>query len=102
MIITTIDAVPGRQIAEVLGMCRGSGMKGAKTILSSFSDANHINTMLKDVTSAEELAIINLTAAASELGADAVIGTQIASTALEDERNLKYVITIYGTAVKLT
>jgi len=76
-------------------------MKGAPTILSSFSDTHHISKMLADVTAVEDDAIKRLTENATMLGADAIIGTRFQSTALEDERNLKYVVTVYGTAVKL-
>ncbi len=101
MIITTTDQVPGRQISEVLGMARGSWMKGATTILSSFSDSHHINRMLTEVDEVENEAIRRLTEKAEILGADAIIGTRLQATALEDAQNLKYVVTVYGTAVKL-
>ena len=101
MIITTTDQVPGHQISEVLGMARGSCMKGATTILSSFSDAHHINRMLSEVDEVESDAIQKLTEHAKNLGADAIIGARLQSTALEDAQNLKYVVTVYGTAVKL-
>jgi uncharacterized protein YbjQ (UPF0145 family) len=57
--------------------------------------------MVTDVAGVEDDAIKRLTENASELGADAVIGTRMQSTALEDNMNLKYVVTVYGTAVKL-
>ena len=101
MIITTTDQVPGREITEVLGVARGSCMKGAPTILSSFSDRHHIDRMLGDVNEVECEAMDRLTENATALGADAIIGTRIQSTALEDAQNFKYAVTVYGTAVKL-
>ncbi len=101
MIITTTNDVPGREITEVLGLARGSCMKGAPTILSSFSDSHHINRMLEDLQGVESDAIARLTESAKILEADAIIGIRFATTALEDASNLKYVVTVYGTAVKL-
>ena len=101
MILTTTDSVPGRQIAEVLGIVRGSYMHGSATILSSFTDPRRVEQMLDELREDEDRAFEQLTERAKELGADAVIGLRIAPDVFEYDNALKHRVIIYGTAVKL-
>ncbi len=101
MILTTMDHVPGREITEVLGLVRGNQMRGFATILSSFTDPSRLMTMNAELREVEDGATENLIQQAIEMGADAVIGVRISSTAFEYDNALKYQATMYGTAVKL-
>jgi uncharacterized protein YbjQ (UPF0145 family) len=50
----------------------------------------------------EDAAISSMVERAEEMGADAIIGTRLAPTAFEYDNALKFHVTAYGTAVKLS
>jgi uncharacterized protein YbjQ (UPF0145 family) len=103
MILTTTDAVPGRAIAETLGLVRGSTVRAAHagTDVQAWLKnlvGGEIEEYTKLMAEAREQALDRLAAEARARGADAVVGLhfsscEIASGAAE--------FLVYGTAVKL-
>ena len=103
MLLSTIDHVPGREIAQSLGLVTGSVvtskhfgkdfMAGMKTIVGG--ELKGYTEMLED---ARRIAMERLIAQATALGADAVIGIRLTSSAVMQGAAE---VTAYGTAVKL-
>ena len=103
MLLSTIDHVPGREIAQSLGLVTGSVvmskhfgkdfMAGMKTIVGG--ELKGYTEMLED---ARRIATERLIAQATALGADAVIGIRLTSSAVMQGAAE---VTAYGTAVKL-
>ncbi len=103
MLMLTIDSVPGKEIAEVLGMATGSVvtskhfgkdfMAGMKTIVGG--EIKGYTEMLED---ARRIATQRLEANAASMGADAVLGVRFTSSAVMASAAE---VTMYGTAVKL-
>lgn len=102
MILTTTDGVPGRNISEVLGIVRGSFMFGAATMLSSFTDERTVRKMVDQVVEVEEKATEMMREKAAAMGADAIIGVRLSNSTFEYDNQLKYQVTVFGTAVKLS
>ena len=103
MLHSTIDYVPNREIAEVLGVVRGNSVR-AKNIGADFVSGlknmvgGELNKYMELLGEAREKAIERMNKDAQELGADAIIGlrfmtSQITQGAAE--------ILVFGTAVKL-
>ena len=103
MILVTTNDVPGRQIAEVFGIVRGTTVR-ARHIgrdVSAFLTnlvGGEVEEYTKLLAEAREQALDRMRAEALALGANAVIGmrftgTEISAGAAE--------ILVYGTAVKL-
>jgi uncharacterized protein YbjQ (UPF0145 family) len=103
ILMTTTFDVPGREIAEILGVVRGNTIRarhigsdigaGLKSLVGG-----EIKGYVKAMTEAREEAMQRMVAEAESLGADAVVGvrltgSQIMAGAAE--------ILAYGTAVKL-
>jgi len=101
MILVTTDHVPGREIAEVIGVVKGYSMYGFATILSSFTDPMRIASMIEEARENEEIALAELETRAEDMEADAVVGLRFAPSFYENENALKHVAVCYGTAVKL-
>lgn len=103
MILSTIDHVPGREIAQHLGLVTGSVvtskhfgkdfMAGMKTLVGG--EIKGYTEMLED---ARKIALERLQAQALSLGADAVVGVRLTSSAVMQSAAE---VTAYGTAVKL-
>lgn len=103
MLLSTIDHVPGREIEQSLGLVTGSVvtskhfgkdfMAGMKTLVGG--EIKGYTQMLED---ARRIAIERLQAQAVALGADAVIGVRLTSSAVMQGAAE---VTAYGTAVKL-
>lgn len=93
MILTTTDTVPGREIAETMGLVRGSAIR-TRHVFADFTEwlrnlvgaeLHHYTKMMGET---REQALDRMRDHARRLGADAVIGvsittTQIASGAAE-------------------
>lgn len=102
-ILCTTDLVPGRVLAEPLGLVRGSAVRArhlGKDIIAFLKNlvGGEIDDYTKLLGEAREQALDRLRAEARALGADAVVGlrfcgTEIASGAAE--------FLAYGTAVRL-
>jgi len=103
MILTTTDAITGREITEVLGLVRGSTVRAShagKDLQAWLKNlvGGEIDEYTKLLAEAREQALDRLTDAARARGGDAVVGLrfsscEIASGAAE--------FLAYGTAVRL-
>lgn len=103
MLLSTIDYVPGREIEQCLGLVTGSVvtskhfgkdfMAGMKTLVGG--EIRGYTEMLED---ARRVATERLLAQAAALGADAIIGVRLTSSAVMSGAAE---VTAYGTAVKL-
>jgi uncharacterized protein YbjQ (UPF0145 family) len=103
MIVCTSDNVPGREIAEVFGLVRGSAVRArhvGKDIGAFFTNivGGEMVEYTKLLAESREQALDRMKEEARARGADAVVGmrftgTQISAGAAE--------ILVYGTAVRL-
>ncbi len=103
MIITTIDRVPGREIAEVLDIARGSTVRARNLGRDIFAGLKNIvggeiREYTKLMASAREQAIDRMIADAEVLGADAIINVRFMTAQVMQGASE---ILAYGTAVKL-
>jgi uncharacterized protein YbjQ (UPF0145 family) len=103
MIVTTTDAVEGRQIAGYLGVVSGEAVYGANVFRDFFASIRDViggraggyEKVLKD---GKDVAIEDMIEEARALGADAVIGVDV------DYENIgqsMLMVSANGTAVKL-
>lgn len=103
MIITSIDYVPGREIAEVLDIARGSTVR-ARNLGRDISAVlkNLVGGEIEEYTrlmaDAREQAIERMIADAELLGADAVLNVRFTTSAVMQGASE---ILAYGTAVRL-
>lgn len=103
IIIVTTETVPGRDIAQALGLVKGNTVQtrhigshlvaGLTTIVGG-----EVKGYVKAVTSAREEATARMLAEARALGADAVVCTRYSTSQIMDGGAE---ILAYGTAVKL-
>ena len=103
MLLSTIDHVPGKEIAQSLGLVTGSVvtskhfgkdfMAGMKTLVGG--EIKGYTEMLED---ARRIAMERMQAQAAALGADAIVGIRLTSSAVMSSAAE---VTAYGTAVKL-
>ena len=102
MIMTTAFEIPGKKIAETLGMVKGNTvrarhlghdfMAGLKNIVGG-----EITEYTKLMAESREQSIARMTADAEKLGADAIIGTRFVTSAVTQGG---VELLVYGTAVK--
>ena len=103
MLLTTTDTVPGRETASCLGLVKGSTVR-AKHIGSDIvaSLRNVVGGEVKEyaslLTGAREQAIDRMAEEARKLGADAVVGMRLQTSAISQGASE---VVAYGTAVKL-
>ena len=105
MILTTTPSVEGRTIADYKGIVFGeviSGVNFLKDFASSIRDiiGGRSNTSEKELVSARENALNELSQRAAQMGADAVVGIDIDYEVL-GQGNGMLMVTASGTAVKL-
>ncbi len=103
MLTTTTEQIAGREIAQVLGIVRGSTVRsrnvgrdffaGFKTLIGG-----EISEYTKLQAHAREEALSRMIKDAEQLGADAVIGVRITTSTIMQGASE---ILAYGTAVKL-
>lgn len=103
MIITTIETVPGREIAEALGIARGSTVRARNVGRDIFAGLKNlvggeIDEYTKLQAYAREQAMQRMEQDAVRLGADAVVNVRF-TTAMIMQGAAE--ILAYGTAVKL-
>ncbi len=104
MIYTTTQHVPGREIAEILGVVTGNVVQtkhigrdiaaGLKSIVGG-----EIAGYTEMLTEARHRAISRMVEAALELDADAVVGLRFTTSAIMSNASE---ILVFGTAVKLS
>ena len=101
--LITINEYPGKEITEVLGYVKGSTVQTknvGKDILASFKSllGGEINSYTEMMNEARKIATERLLKDAEALGADAVVGFRLQSSAVMGGAAE---IIAYGTAVKL-
>ena len=105
MILSTTFDVPGRTIAQNLGVARGNVVRGrsiGRNIVASFRMlvGGEIHEYTKLMAESREQALDRLIEHAQSLGADAVIGLRFDATEAGAQTPATEVLA-YGTAVKL-
>ena len=101
--LMTINEVPGRKIVEVLGYVKGSTVQTknvGKDILAGLKTlvGGEINSYTEMMNEARQIATERLLREADQLGADAVVGFRLQTSAVMSGAAE---IIAYGTAVKL-
>jgi uncharacterized protein YbjQ (UPF0145 family) len=105
MLVTTTDQIEGRRIAAYLGLVTGEAILGINIFRDLFSGIRDIiggraggyQNALRD---AREAALADMTDAAKELGADAIVAVDLDYEVL-GEKNGMLMVSVNGTAVKL-
>ena len=103
IIISTIDHIPGRETAEVLGIVRGSTVRArniGRDIFASFKNfvGGEISEYTKLQAHAREQSLQRMMEDAEKLGADAVVNVRFTTSTIVQGASE---ILAYGTAVKL-
>ncbi len=102
MIITTTEAIPGREIKRVLGLVKGSTVRARHVghdIIAGLKNivGGEISEYTILMSEAREQALQRMIAEAEQLGADAVVGVRFTtSSVMQSAAELM----AYGTAVK--
>jgi len=103
MITSTIDYVPGREVAEILGIARGNTVRSrniGRDVFAAIKNivGGEISEYTKLIADAREEAYYRMIEDATKMGADAVINLRfVTSMIMEGTAE----ILAYGTAVKL-
>ncbi len=103
MIISNLDYIPGREIAEALDVARGSTVRARNIGRDIFAGLKNlvggeITEYTQLMAEAREHAMERMIADADRIGADAVINVRFTTAAV---MNMASEILAYGTAVKL-
>lgn len=103
MIISTIESVPGREIAETLGLVRGNVIRAkhiGTDIIASLRNlvGGEVSEYTKLMAEAREQALDRMIAEGRKLNADAVIGVRFATSMIMPGAAE---LLVYGTAVRL-
>jgi len=103
MIITTTESIPNREIAEIIGVARGSTVR-ARNAFKDFTAGlkNVVGGELTEYTKLQadsrEQAMDRMVKDAQALGADAILNVRLATSVITQGASE---ILAYGTAVKL-
>ncbi|HHP7235698.1 MAG TPA: heavy metal-binding domain-containing protein [Desulfobacterales bacterium] len=105
MIITTTPNIHGKEISEYLGIVTGEAIMGANMFRDLFAGIRDIvggrsGAYEKELRKAIKLAFEELKTAASELGANAVVGVDLDYEVL-GEKNGMLMVSVSGTAVRI-
>lgn len=103
MILSTTDQIPGKEITEVLGICRGSTVRARNIGRDIFAGLKNIvggeiDEYTKLQAQSREEALQRMTKDAENLGADAILNVRFATSMIMQGASE---ILAYGTAVKL-
>ncbi len=103
MLMTTSDSVPGREVAETLGLVTANSVRArniGRDILAGLKNitGGEIGAYRQLLIESREQALAQLEAEAEALGADAIVALRL-STAEVMQGAAE--ILVYGTAVKL-
>ena len=103
MKITNTDYVPGREVAEILGLVRGNTIQAkhlGKDMIAGFRNmvGGEIKEYTEMLSEAREIALKRMEQKAEKLGADAVINVRFMTSSV---MGAAAEILAYGTAVKL-
>lgn len=105
MILTTTPNIEGRVIQEYLGVVFGETISGINFVrdfaagLSNFFGGRS-HTYEEELLAARETALSELTARATQMGADAVVGIDMDYEMLGSDNGMM-MVTVSGTAVRL-
>ncbi len=104
MIITTTEQIPGREITQILGVCRGSTVRArhiGRDIFAGLKNivGGEIEEYTKLQAESREQAMDRMLKDAESLGADAIVNVRL-TTAMIMQGTAE--ILAYGTAVKLS
>ncbi|MHB8868953.1 MAG: YbjQ family protein [Thermoleophilia bacterium] len=102
MILATTESIPGREVAEVLGVVRGNTIRArniGRDIVAVLRTlvGGEIAEYTKLMAESREQAIDRLTERAEEMGADAVLSLRITTSMVMSQASE---ILVYGTAVR--
>jgi uncharacterized protein YbjQ (UPF0145 family) len=103
MIVATLESIPGYEMEEILGIVSGNTVRSkhlGKDIAAAFKTlaGGEIRSYTEMLTEARNEAIKRMIDEAEKLGADAVVGVRLGSSAVISGAAE---IVAYGTAVKL-
>ena len=103
MIITTTPNIEGKRIKEYLGIVTGEAVVGANLFRDLFAGLRDIvggrsGAYEKELRKARNMAFEEITEAAQELGANAIVGVDIDYEVL-GEKNGMLMVSVSGTAV---
>jgi uncharacterized protein YbjQ (UPF0145 family) len=104
VILTTTPSVDGRSIGEYLGVVTGEAILGANIVRDLFAGIRDIvggrsAAYEEEIRKARQIAMQELSAEASDLGADAVVGIDLDYETVGGGSML--MVTASGTAVRL-
>jgi uncharacterized protein YbjQ (UPF0145 family) len=105
MILTTTAGIEGRAITDYLGIVNGEAIMGANLFRDLFAGLRDIvggrsGAYEKELRRAREVAFEEIRAAASELGANAVVGIDIDYEVVGD-KGAMLMVCVSGTAVRV-
>ena len=103
MILVTTNTVPGREIADCLGLVKGSTVRAkhiGSDIVAGFRNlvGGEVREYAALLTGAREQAIDRMAAEARRMGADAVVGLRLETSTITQAASE---VMAYGTAVRL-
>ncbi len=103
MLMSTSDTIPGREIAETLGLVTANAVRArniGRDILAGLKNitGGEIGAYRQLLIESREQALERLTAEAEALGADALVAVRMATASVMSGAAE---ILVYGTAVKL-
>lgn len=106
MIITTTDAVDGHEVADYLGIVSGEAIVGAhffKDLFASIRDVigGRSSSYEKTIREAKEHALADLRENAMQMGADAILATDLDYEVIGMNGSNMLMVSANGTAVKL-
>jgi len=105
MIITTTTSIEGRPVRDYIGIVTGEAILGANIFKDLFAGIRDIvggrsGAYEEELRKARAIALEDLAAAASQLGADAVIGVDLDYETVGQGGSM-LMVTASGTAVRL-
>ena len=103
MILVTTDEIPGRRVREVIGLVRGSSVRGAhvgRDVMAKLKNlvGGELSEYTKLLAEAREQALDRMVDEARARGADAIVALRFMSSDIGDDAAE---MLAYGTAVKL-
>lgn len=104
MILTTTPTIDDKKVKEYLGLVTGEAILGANLFKDLFAGIRDIvggrsGAYEKELKSARDIAVEEMTAEAKKLGADAILGIDLDYETVGEGSML--MVTASGTAVKL-
>lgn len=105
MLILNTPNIEGRKITKYYGLVNGEALIGANVYKDLFSGVRDVvggrtSAYEEELKKARDLALSSMEEKAEKLGANAVLGTQIAYHNLGGTMGNTIMVTVFGTAVK--